>query len=173
MVVNGQVVGKQSGACEICQGGVVTSGPVMSADPHAPGYAVAGGSGAVASLDAPGYAMVGEGVPGGDPAPIGVYRAGQAQSGAPRVAGARPGSGGAGGYDSSVVPTSLPPAQVALAGPGHDRPHIISHLLGLPIIGQGRRAREEQERQKHASIAYDQPDRSVTELPASMVYGKK
>jgi len=172
-VVVGPGVNGQPGRCATCQGNVVVSGPVMSADPHAPGYAVVGGPGAVANVDAPGYAVVGEGVQGMDPAPIGAFRAGQARSGDPRMAATRPGSAGAGAYDSAVVPTNLPPAQVALAGPGHDRPHIISHLLGLPIIGQGRRARDEQERQKHAAIAYDQPDRSVTELPASMVYGKK
>ena len=51
-----------------------------------------------------------------------------------------------GPYDPSVVPTSVPPAQVAMQGPGHDRPHIISHLLGLPILGQRRRDREDKER---------------------------
>jgi len=172
--VVGQVVNGQPGQCATCQGNVVVSGPVMSADAHAPGYAVAGGPGAMASADAPGYAVVGEGVQGGvDPAPIGVYRAGRAPSGDPRMAAGRPGGAGAGAYDPAVVPTNLPPAQVALAGPGHDRPHIISHLLGIPKFGQARRAREDQERQKHASIAYDQPDHPVTELPASMVYSKK
>ena len=77
--------------------------------------------------------------------------------GDPRMAamGSRPGAGGS--YDPSVMPTSVPPAQVAMQGPGHDRPHIISHLLGLPKLGQIRREREEKEREKHAAIAYDQP----------------
>jgi hypothetical protein len=74
--------------------------------------------------------------------------------------------------DPSVVPTGMPPAQVALTNPGHDRPRIIGHLFGLPRFGQLRRAWEDTERQKHASIAYDQPTRPVTELPASLVYGK-
>ena len=73
---------------------------------------------------------------------------------------------GAGAYDPSVVPTSIPPAQVAVAGPGHDRPHIIGHLLGIPKFGELRREREDKERQKHAAIAYDQPGAKVTELPA-------
>ena len=80
---------------------------------------------------------------------------------------------GAGGFDPSVVPTSIPPAQVALEGPGHDRPHVIGHLLGIPKFGAIRREREDKERQKHAAIAYDQPGAKVTELPASMVYGDK
>jgi hypothetical protein len=66
----------------------------------------------------------------------------------------------------------MPPAQVALTGPGADRPHIISHLLGIPKLGRHRREREDQERQKHASIAYDQPAQQVNEVPASLVYGK-
>jgi hypothetical protein len=168
----GHVHTGQSGDCLTCQGGVVVSGPVIVGDPHAPGYAVVGGGGAtVAGADAPGYAVVGETVTGPEPAPIGVSRARQpswadSRTGAPS---ARP---GAGPVDPSVVPTGLPPAQVALTAPGHDRPHIISHLLGIPKLGQSRRAREEQERQKHAAIAYDQPNRPVNELPAAMVYGK-
>jgi hypothetical protein len=165
----GRVVGNQPGTCDVCQGGAVVSGPIMTADGHAPGYAVVGG---MASVDSPGYAVVGEGAPGVDPAPIGVYRNGRAQPGDPRMAAARPGGAGAGAYDPSVVPTNLPPAQVALASPGHDRPHVISHLLGLPIRGHARREREEEARQKHASIAYDQPNQPVTELPSSLVYGK-
>jgi len=170
----GQVVGGQPGKCATCQGNVVMSGPVMSADAHAPGYAVVGGPPAAAGADAPGYAVVGEGAQGFDPAPIGVAKAGQAQWADPRMAamGQRPATG-AGAYDSSVVPTSLPPAQVALAGPGHDRPRIIGHLLGIPKFGQIRRAQADQERQKHAAIAYDQTNQPVTSVPASMVYGKK
>jgi hypothetical protein len=84
--------------------------------------------------------------------------------------GARPGA--AGPYDPSVVPTSIPPAQMAMEGAGHNRPHIISHLLGLPKLGQIRRDREDKEREHHAAIAYDEPATKVSELPASMVYGK-
>jgi hypothetical protein len=83
--------------------------------------------------------------------------------------GARPGSGP---LDPSVVPTNLPPAQVALSSPVSNRPHIISHLFGLPNFGQHYRDRQDRERQKHASIAYGQADRQVTEVPASLVYGK-
>ena len=42
----------------------------------------------------------------------------------------------------------------------------------MPKFGQCRRAEEDKERQKHAAIAYDQPNAKVSELPASMVYGK-
>ena len=107
---------------------------------------------------------------GPEPAPIGVARGHQPSWSDPRAvaAGPRP---AAGAYDPSVVPTALPPAQVALAGPGSDRPHIISHLFGIPKLGRLRREREDKERQKHAAIAYDQPVQQVHELPASVVYG--
>jgi hypothetical protein len=125
----------------------------------------------MASNEAPGYAVVGETMVAGDPTPIGVSRAGQAPYGDPRMAamGARPGGGQ---YDPSVVPTGIPPGQVALSGPGSERPHIIGHLIGIPKFGRMRRESEDRERQKHAAIAYDQPNAKITELPASVVYPK-
>jgi hypothetical protein len=169
-VVQGPVVAAQVSNCPTCPPNMVVSGPFMAAGPQVPGYAVVGGPGAMASADAPGYAVVGETVNGAEPAPIGISRAGHATWGDPRMAtmAPRPGSGS---YDPSVVPTAIPPAQVALQGPGSNRPHIIGHLFGIPQFGKRRREREEKEREKHASIAYDQPVTKVTELPASMVYG--
>jgi hypothetical protein len=172
-IMHGQVMASQVGSCPTCQGHAVASGPVMTADAHAPGYAVVGGPGAMASTDAPGYAVIGgEPGPGGDPAPIGVSRAGHAPVGDPRMAavGAR---SGAGAYDPSVMPTAIPPAQVAMSNPEHqNRYRVIAHVLGVPKFGQQRRAEAEKERQKHAAIAYDQPGSKLSELPASMVYGK-
>lgn len=169
-MMHGQVVAAQPGACNVCQGSGVVSGPVMMVNGSAPGYAVVDGPVMMAGANAPGYAVVGGDASGAEPSPIGVSRAGQD----PRMAatGPRP---GAGAYDPSVVPTStsIPPAQVALSAPGHDRPHVISHLLGIPKIGAIRREREDKERQKHAAIAYDQPGAKITDLPASMVYGDK
>jgi hypothetical protein len=66
----------------------------------------------------------------------------------------------------------MPPAQNALAGPRHDRPHILSHVFGLPRFGQLSRDRVEQQRGQHAAISYGDPNQKVTELPASMVYGQ-
>jgi len=171
-VVHGPVVAAQVSSCPTCPGGAVVTGPVMAANANAPGYAVVGGPGVMASNEAPGYAVVGEVAAAGEPAPIGVSRAGQAPWGDPRMAamGPRPGTGP---YDPSVVPTAIPPAQVALQGPVSNRPHILGHLFGVPEFGKHRREREDKERQKHASIAYDQPAAKVTELPAEMVYGKE
>ena len=171
-IESGAMVAGPGGSCPTCQGNAVVTGPVMTADAHAPGYAVVGGPGAMASADAPGYAVVGDGLPGQDPAPVGIYRAGQGPGGPQMAAaGARP--GGLGPYDPSVVPTSIPPAQVAMKNPEHEKRYkVIAHVLGVPKFGQRRRAEEDKERQKHAAIAYDQPGAKVTEIPASMVYGQ-
>jgi hypothetical protein len=159
------------GKCETCQGNMTVSGPISSGDVNAPGYAMVGGPMTVAGSDAPGYAVVGEFLGGPEPAPVGVARSHSAPWADPRKAamGARP---GAGPYDPSVVATGLPPAQLALANPGSTRPHIISHLFGLPKLGRIRHDWHEQARDKHASIAYDQPGHQLTQLPSSMVYGR-
>jgi hypothetical protein len=185
VAMQGQVIAAPGTRCAACEGTVV-SGPVVAADPHAPGYAVVGGP-AVMPADAPGYAVAGGGgampgapgyaVAGGgsfgagaDPSPIGVARSTQPRWPGPNMAayGAR---GSAGGYDPAVTPSSIPPPQDALPSPGHPSPHVIRHLLGLPEFGAHRREREERAREKHAAIAYDQPNAPVTQLPAKMVYG--
>ena len=80
-VMQGQVVAGQAGLCPVCDGNAVVTGPVLTANAHAPGYAVVGGPGTMASAGAPGYAVVGDGLPGQDPAPIGIFRSGQAPGG--------------------------------------------------------------------------------------------
>jgi hypothetical protein len=165
--MQGQVI--SNGAhCPTCQGTTVVSGPMMIHDGHAPGYAVVGGP---SGPEAPGYAVVGEAMDGSEPVPVGVAKMRNSGATGPRMAGmgARPGSGP---VDPSVVPTSLPPAQVALSAPLHNRPHIIGHLFGLPQFGRAHRDQQDKERQKHASIAYGQVESQVTEVPASVVYGK-
>jgi hypothetical protein len=65
------------------------------------------------------------------------------------------------------------PAQTALDEESTTRPHIIRHLL--PVGGITRRARErreEKKREAHASIAYGATSQPVTEVPASVVYGR-
>ncbi len=156
-------------SCPTCQENMVASGPVSSHDLHAPGYAVVGGPG---GPEAPGYAVVGEALVGSDPVPVGVAKPHSHGATDPRMA-ALGGRGGPGPVDPAVVPTNLPPAQSAISSPPSSRPHIISHLLGLPLLGTHRREREEKERDKHASIAYGQTGAPVTDLPASVVYGKK
>ena len=69
---------------------MVVSGPVMSQDAHAPGYAVVGGPG---GPDAPGYAVVGEALVGAEPVPVGVSKMRTNGAMDPRMAamGGRPG----------------------------------------------------------------------------------
>ncbi len=155
----GVVPGGMAAACPTCQKGAV----MASSDPHAPGYAAVGGD-----PGAPGFAVVGE-IPGAEPAPVGMATARPHGLGGVNMAGTGP-RPGMGPYDPSVTPASVPPAQVALAAPRHERPHIISHLFGLPKLGGIHRAYEDQERSRHAAISYGQADKPVTELPASMVY---
>jgi hypothetical protein len=154
--------------CPTCQENVVVSRPVSSHDVHAPGYAVVGGPG---GQEAPGYAVVGEALVGSEPVPVGVAKPHTHGATNPRLA-AMGGHGGPGPVDPSVVPTNLPPAQSAIVSPPSARPHIISHLFGLPLLGAHRRERQENERERHASIAYGQSGTPVTDLPASVVYGK-
>src|SRR5262249_51808305 len=124
----------------VVQGGTIVPGSMVVHDPRAGGYTMVGPAG---FEEAPGYAVVGGPATGADPTPIGVARAPQNTWPDPRMAAVahRPGNGQ---YDSAVVPSSLPPGQVAMSGPGHDRPHVISHLFGIPKLGRHRREREEQ-----------------------------
>ena len=39
---------------------------------------------------------------------------------------------------------ACPPPPAAMSGPGHDRPHIISHIFGLPKLGRHHEERVEQ-----------------------------
>ena len=104
-----------------------------------------------------------------EPLPIGIYQPKLAA--APSMA--RLGMPGTG--DPSVMPTSgvASPASTPLGGPGHNRPHVVSHLFGFSEIGKQRAEdRERRALEKHASIQYGPAAQTVTELPAKMVYGK-
>jgi hypothetical protein len=162
------------GGVTLAPGETLVSGPVVvservvaSSDPNAPGYAVVGGPEV-----APGYAVVNGGAPGAEPAPIGVATAGHGAPTDPRMAAAMP-RPGAGSYDPSVMQSSVPAAPTPMDGPGHNRPHVISHLLGLPILGHHYQEHQAKKREQHAAVAYGDPNEKVTELPASMVYGRR
>ena len=76
-------------------------------------------------------------------------------------------------YDPSVQPSSMIPPQTALDTQTATRPHILSHLFGIGGISRHiREAREDKERDAHASIAYDNPSQPVNEVPAAVVYSK-
>ncbi|MGP0065441.1 MAG: hypothetical protein ACLQGP_17785 [Isosphaeraceae bacterium] len=153
------------------RGETMVTGPVimMDSDGHMVKESQEAGFAVVGDPSAPGVAVVGESGPSSEPVPVGVARGAQMPSADPLMAAMarRP---GAGSYDASVVPTSIPAAPQAMSGPGHNRPHIISHIFGLPQLGRHRREQEAKERQQHAAIAYGDANKKVNELPASMVY---
>jgi hypothetical protein len=163
-----------AGVVTLAPGETLVSGPVVvservvaSSDPNAPGYAVVGGPEGV-----PGYAVVNGGAPGFDPTPIGMATAGNHAPTDPRMAAAMP-RPGVGPYDPAVMQSSVPAAPAPMNGPGHNRPHVISHVLGLPMLGRHYQEHQAKKREQHAAIAYGDPNEKVTELPSSIVYGRR
>jgi hypothetical protein len=69
--------------------------------------------------------------------------------------------------------SSIPAAPTGITGPGHDRPHIISHIFGLPKLGRHLEERSERRRDQHAATAYGDSSQKVTDLPAAVVYKQK
>jgi hypothetical protein len=136
------------GSCTACGG---HTHMVLNGDPRS--MMTAGG-------EASGYAVVGN-----DPTPIGEVQ--------PMLAGSRPtpGARGGGPRDASVMMSGYSPTPVK--PDGVNRPHVISHLLGVSAIGrQSREARARRKEERHASIAYGpQQTPPVNDLPARMVYG--
>jgi hypothetical protein len=133
---------------------VVVSGKVYRAQDlmaaNAPGRAVAGGEAYFATHP-------------GEPAPIGVM--------GPRVAGGMP-ARAPGTRDLSVMPTSM--ASDPISPPGHNRPHVLSHMLGLSELGRGHaEARARRKEEAHARIPYGVQPNSVQDVPASVVYGRR
>lgn len=119
---------------------------------NAPGRAVVGAE------ESAGMASVGN-----DPVPVGMV--------APRMASAMPARPAGGPRDSSVIPTSM--ASDPVSPKDHRRPQILKHLFGLSAIGRERSLeRERREEDNHASITYGPMNQSVTDVPASLVYGK-
>ena len=56
------------------------------------------------------------------------------------------------GYDPSVMPSSMIPAQTALDGGTNDRPHVISHLFGFGGITRHRREAREDKQTRAARV---------------------
>ncbi len=170
-----------STGCASCEadaaamGGTIVPGSIVVSDsridPQAPGRAVVGGEGEALAAEFP----AGRAVSGGAaPEPVGVARASQGNF--TPVAGAMAAGPQAGPRDPSVTPTSMIPAQTAIGGTTARSPRILTHLLDLPDltrIGRDARARRDRaDRSSHASISYQDGVGPVTELPASVVFGK-
>ncbi len=163
-----QVQTAGSTGCASCEAGGTVVGPVTitELDAFPAGHAVSNGAMTASNMPA-GHAVVGS-----DPAPVGISRSSQGNftpfnamaAGGPRQA----------SNDPSVMPTSTIPPQTAMGGPEAGRPRVISHLLGLPDLRRLRRdANSYKSREHHAAISYEENVGPITDLPASMVYGKK
>ncbi len=148
-------------------GATVVEGPVVMSGPSAPGYAVVGGS------NEPGYATTDGMMPSSEPAPIGMARSslGAAPAADPRMA-AMMARRTPGSYDPSVMATSVPPPPAPMPGVGHNRPHIISHMLRPSMYLMHHRESIDRRREKHAAEAYGTTSQPVNDLPASMVYSR-
>ena len=115
----------------------------------------------------PGHAVIGAGGENtveGEPAPIGMV--------APRMASApTPPAAGPGTRDPAVGMSAFSPSPLKPAGA--NRPHIVSHLLGLSGIGRDAHdARVRRKEETHAAISFGPQDSPVTDVPASTVYGR-
>lgn len=150
--------------CVDCQ----TAHP-YSYGPDAPGVAYVGG-------DAPAYGYGGM-MGSVEPAPIGVmrtdYQGAAPAAGAPGVnpmargpyapAASTPAPGRAGWGE--------PPLSHPTSNPGHRRPNVLGHMLGLRAPRPLGAARLERQRAAHAAIRYEAGAPGPDSLPASMVYG--
>jgi hypothetical protein len=130
------------------------------------GYAVVGG--------APGTTVLSSAVMSTEPSPIGVMRT--SYGGATGASTSAPGYAVVGSPASAGMGLTgagtIPPAESAVVPHHHQRPHVLAHLFGLDGFGAGRRARLAQAESQHAAIPYGPQNQTVTELPASMVYGR-
>lgn len=150
---------------------VVDSGPRVPST-TLPGRTPSGKVGGAMVFEAPGRAVVSDAPPvavvsnGLDPAPIGVV--------GPRVAGMMPNPSNRPGLrDPAVMPSSME-ASEPVGMSGFRRPHIITHLLDLDMVGRHRsEERARRKRDSHASISYDQSVNTVNDLPLSAVYGRR
>jgi hypothetical protein len=156
------------GVCKTCKQWLEMPGEVTVLAPGTPVTAVA------SSGTAPGRAVVSDAAPGravvaaGEPEPIGVMRTNYAAT-TPVAAARMP--------QATAVPVP------ANSGPylGHDKdtsnPHVLGHLFGLSAwhrdIQNKLSEKERRRREKHAALSYEPADGKVTDLPASMVYGRQ
>jgi hypothetical protein len=122
---------------------------------------------------AAGYAMSGQPMQSTtEPMPIGVMQT--SYSPAPGAPGYAPGHAMSGGALSPNDPAALTNGRYVntLAPTPSRRPHILLHLIGLPTPEAVRERQLDKEKGAHASIPYGPNTSSVSELPASMVYGR-
>jgi hypothetical protein len=119
----------------------------------------------------PGYAMTGQPMPSNEPTPIGVMQASYRP--ASGVDNSAPGHAVSGGVLSPNDPAAFTNGRYVntLAPPTHNRPRVLLHLLGLRTPGSMREEWAAKAKEAHASIPYGPYRETLTEVPASLVYG--
>jgi hypothetical protein len=152
-----------NGECTTCQPGqpmIMNGAPVVMN-----GAPVVMNGAPVVMNGAPGFAVVGE------PTPIGVVQASYQPSAA--QASTVPGRavvGPATQFGPSAMPTGSP--NLVGSSQVHHRPNVVGHLLGFRRFQTFHEAKFEKEKASHAAIPYGSYDKPVTELPASVVFGR-
>jgi hypothetical protein len=120
----------------------------------------------------PGATFAGGTVLSAEPAPVGVMRTSYLPTGPTAEPPGYATVGSPAAVGGMTAGQAIPPAPDIIAPARHRRPHVLTHLLGLDALGAHRRERIARHESAHAAIAYGSTDQHVTELPASMVYGR-
>jgi hypothetical protein len=168
------------GVCTSCQQAAAAGGQVVMME----------GMPVESSAEPAGHAVVGDlgqGQPAGsalanaEPMPVGVVQTNY-NSGAPapysvndRIDPLARGHAGISRPDGPVPMNGpVPPAPTPASSGANTRPRVLAHLFGFDGIGRaGREAREQKTREQHAKISYGNQSGPISELPASMVYGRR
>lgn len=166
VIIHGPSVGS-SAPCVACETSA-TSGPIVPiTHGDAPGYARVGSH-------APEYAVAGV---ASEPTPIGVVRTNFAQQGPlnPAIAAFHGGAGTGAALGASHSDAGSIPVAPWTGVPSPKRRSVLGTMLGIRAPFSGvREAREARRAEAHAAIPMGSAAASgrVTELPASMVYGR-
>jgi hypothetical protein len=156
-----------AGGCAACEAG--SAAVYSGAD--APGVAYVGG-------DGPGYAAAGV-LATTEPTPVGVmrtdYQGPTAGLGQPMPGVSPYGPIAPNGPQAAPagMPFGQPPLSGPMSNPGHNRPSVLRHMLGLRAPRTLSSYRQERRRSSHAAIRYEAGPQMLSELPASVVYGPR
>jgi hypothetical protein len=140
--------------CAVCEAKAVAARSVMPPVMVAANAPPAGG-----------YAVAGE------PVPVGVVQASYRPTGAAGATASAPGHAVVGPAVPSDPSAWSASNTTTLSHQRHHHPQILLHLFGLREFESPFEVKKEKAKERHAAIAYGPNTSSVTELPASMVYG--
>jgi 2-oxoglutarate dehydrogenase E2 component (dihydrolipoamide succinyltransferase) len=158
----------KNGVCSACRAALEMPGPMVMMGPNDPVAPMSGGSTMIAGASAPGRAVVAD---AGDPMPVGVMQANYSQGGPAAASSSTMAAALAPGR--AVASSTVGPEIYQRGGNGFPRPHILGHLFGWSYFNDGRKMQEERKSQSHASIPYNNEGTTITDVPASVIYGKR